>query len=379
MKHHMYNPDFKFLSDPIEFSKNTNRQLLQYCLGATLYMPGTKEISSAIVKSKFPGLTSMVMCFEDAISEEELPIAENNVINVLGVLLKELVSTNFAIENIPLIFLRVRDPEQFIRFTSILNTNLMNVITGFVFPKFSTINGGQYLDHLEALNKKSNGVLYGMPILESREIAFIETRQNELLGIRKLLKPYKELILNIRVGATDFSSLFGVRRGIDYSIYDIMAVSDCLSDIINVFNREGEEYVISAPVWEYFLVNKEHEATGLSSNKIYSSLLSRNIIINEAIDGLLREIILDKANGFVGKTIIHPSHLKYVNAMQAVTQEEYEDANQILNISGGVAKSPKGNKMNEINPHLSWANRINFRAKAYGVIETELSYTEMFS
>ena len=47
----------------------------------------------------------------------------------------------------------------------------------------------------------------------------------------------------------------------------------------------------------------------------------RTPIINEAIDGLLREVILDKANGFVGKTIIHPSHARYANAMQAVTKK----------------------------------------------------------
>ena len=106
--------------------------------------------------------------------------------------------------------------------------------------------------------------------------------------------------------------------------------------------------------------------------------MTRDSIINEAIDGLLREVILDKANGFVGKTIIHPSHSKYVNAMQAVTKEEYEDAIQILDTSGGVIKSAKSNKMNEINPHKSWAYKIDLRAKAYGVIENEASYIKLF-
>jgi citrate lyase beta subunit len=79
----------------------------------------------------------------------------------------------------------------------------------------------------------------------------------------------------------------------------------------------------------------------------------------------------------VGKTIIHPSHLRYVNAMQAVTSEEYEDASQILNASGGVVKSKQANKMNEINPHRNWARKINLRAKAYGVIEDESYYLKL--
>ena len=36
-------------------------------------------------------------------------------------------------------------------------------------------------------------------------------------------------------------------------------------------------------------------------------------IVNPEIDGLLREVILDKANGFVGRTVIHPTHVKFVN------------------------------------------------------------------
>ncbi len=44
--------------------------------------------------------------------------------------------------------------------------------------------------------------------------------------------------------------------------------------------------------------------------------------------------------------------------MQAVTREEYEDAIQILETVGGVVKSASSNKMNEINPHRSWAKRV---------------------
>ena len=68
----------------------------------------------------------------------------------------------------------------------------------------------------------------------------------------------------------------------------------------------------------------------LPSYDIEDCLMKRIPIINSEIDGLLREVILDKANGFVGRTVIHPSHIKYVNAMQAVTNEEYQDAVNIL-------------------------------------------------
>ena len=45
MRHHMYNPDFKFVVEPEHFDKYTERELLQYCLGATMYMPGFKDFA----------------------------------------------------------------------------------------------------------------------------------------------------------------------------------------------------------------------------------------------------------------------------------------------------------------------------------------------
>lgn len=86
--------------------------------------------------------------------------------------------------------------------------------------------------------------------------------------------------------------------------------------------------------------------------------MRRQPLVNGEIDGLLREVILDKANGFVGRTVIHPSHVKFVNALMAVTKEEYDDACQILNAGGGVVKGSGGNKMNEIRPHTNWAKRF---------------------
>ena len=78
----------------------------------------------------------------------------------------------------------------------------------------------------------------------------------------------------------------------------------------------------------------------------------------------------------MGKNCIHPTHLNYFNGMLAVTKEEYEDAEQIMNTSGGVIKGSKG--MNEIEPHRKWAEKIIMRSKAYGVIEDDASYLSLF-
>ena len=107
-------------------------------------------------------------------------------------------------------------------------------------------------------------------------------------------------------------------------------------------------------------------------------MLKRKAIVNDAVDGLMRELILDQANGFIGKTCIHPTHLNFINGMLAVTREEYEDAVQIMHAPGGVLKSTNGNKMNEIGPHKNWAEKILMRAQAYGVIENDASYIDLF-
>lgn len=375
MKHHQYNPNFKFVKDPIDFNKYTDRSLLQYCLGATMYMPGTKDFAQAIIDKKYPGLTSMVMCFEDACKEEDVPAAEVNSIHVLETLEEKVNSGELAYEDIPLIFFRVRSVKQFKHFASMLEKKHVKYITGFNFPKFNALCARDYMEHLVELNKTFGEIIYGMPIIEDARVAFKETRVQELMAIKNIMDDYKDLILNVRVGGTDFSSCFGVRRGINYTIYDIMTVRDCLMDILNVFTRNND-YTVSGPVWEYFRVNKRMKFENLPKVDIQDTLLKRTPVVNDAVDGLMRELILDQANGFMGKTCIHPTHLNFINGMLAVTKDEYDDAYQILHTSGGVIKGSKG--MNEIKPHTNWATKIMMRAEAYGVIESEKSYVELF-
>ncbi len=375
MRHHANQPSSKFLLEPVNFDKYTDKRMLQYCLGATMYMPGTKDFLQPILTKKYPGLTSMVMCFEDACKEELVPEAERNVINLLDSLNDELDKGTIGYDEIPLIIFRVRNIDQFRHFSSMLRPEHIHLITAFNFPKFNS-ESEPYYEHLAELNERFGEVIYGMPILESKEMAYLETRIPQLIGVKEILDRYKDLVLNIRVGGTDWSSVFGMRRGINYTIYDIMTVSDCLKDVLNVFTRHND-YCVSGPVWEYFRATKDMKFGDIPPT-INSSLFKQQTLVNDAVDGLLRELLLDRANGFIGKTIIHPTHIPYVNGMFSVTNEIYQDALQVLGTSGGVIKSTSGNKMNEIGPHRCWAEKIVMRAQAYGVIVDESRYTELF-
>ncbi|MBR5081071.1 MAG: HpcH/HpaI aldolase/citrate lyase family protein [Bacteroidales bacterium] len=369
MRHHNYNPNFNFVKAPVEFNKYTDRDTLQYCLGATLYMPGTKDIKDKVLHHQLD-VTSLVMCCEDAIKEEDLPLAEQNILDHMDFFADRIAAGELTHDDIPLIFVRVRNPEQFERFADRMTAKQASVLTGFNFPKFSSKNALRVLQTLVNVNNRLGVVLYGMPILEGPEVAFHELRGQELLLLRNILEPYKKLILNIRVGGTDMSSLFGVRRGINSTVYDIMPVRDALSDVLNFFNRYND-YCVSAAVWEYFRAYKDDDINDVIKRNFHNALIKGEDIVNPAIDGLMKEVLIDRANGFVGKTIIHPTHARFVNAMFTVVEEEYNDAVQVLNTSGGVIKSAHGDKMNEIGPHRRWAEKIVKRAAVYGVVKNE--------
>lgn len=378
MRHHRYNSDFKFFIEPENFNRDSDMDFLKYCLGAALYMPAFQDFASIILNKKYKCLTTIVMCFEDAIDESQVPAAENSVVENLERLYVAKQNGELLDENTPLMFFRARSIEQFKSLKDKIDPKYYDLVAGFVFPKFNSTTGAEYYNILREINNTTDHTVYGMPILEGSELALKEGRLAELSKIKVIIDANHDYVLNVRVGATDFSSAFGVRRGIDYTIYDIITVTDCLLDVLNTFSR-GNEYVVSGPVWEYFSSNwsnrykKKFEPLENKDSSV-KTIIHNESIIDQSIDGLIRETLLDIANGFTGKTSIHPSHIRYINALQAVTQEEYEDACQILDTSGGVIKSKTSNKMNEIKPHTNWANRIMMRARAYGVLENESDF-----
>ncbi len=304
MRHHMYNPDFKFVVEPEHFNKYTERELLQYCLGAAMYMPGYKDFTTKILNNAMPGLTTMVMCFEDACPEERVPEAMDNVHNMLATITEAVDNGTLDGDKVPLIFVRIRNLDQFKAFGEKLTKQEVRSLCGVNFPKFNAENGYEYYAYLKDLNERFGEILYGMPIIEDAQVAYRETRIQELIGIKKILDQYHDLVLQVRVGGTDFSSVFGVRRGVDYSLYDIMTVREILSDIINICGRNND-YVISGPVWEYFRAPKKLMFEELQHYGIEDYLMRRQPLVNGEIDGLLREVILDKANGFIGLSLIH--------------------------------------------------------------------------
>ncbi|MFZ5642854.1 MAG: HpcH/HpaI aldolase/citrate lyase family protein [Bacillota bacterium] len=358
---------------------DTDKETLAHALGAVLYMPANSKAVQGLIDNDIPNLISTVLCLEDAVDDSEVQIAEES----LSFHMKALFLKWEKGSALPFIFVRIRDVEQFKRFTKKLGRAIY-ALSGFVFPKFDTAVGPEYFEHLKVINRQVGKTLYGMPILEGPGVIHLESRAENLVKIKELLDRYKDLVLNVRMGATDLSGLYGLRRSPELTIYDIAVIQGFIADLINVFGRPHDGYIISGPVWEYFSVGSRvlkpqlrqtpfNEQFGSDGKRVRKSLLCRYI------DGLIREVMLDKANGLIGKTVIHPSHLLPVQALYAITHEEYCDARDIIDNggSGGVTKSVYNNKMNEPKPHINWAKRIMTLSKIFGVLNEGYDYTSI--
>lgn len=371
-----------FYIEPTSFNKYTKKELLAISLGAALYTKGTdKQIANRIINKNYPALTTSVLCLEDSIQDDEVLDGEANVITQLELLSVALEESLLTKEDVPLIFIRIRDVSQLKRLLK--KGHNLKLVAGFNIPKFSSKNGREYLKTIKDANLLLNEDFYAMPILESEDVIYKECREKEFKELRNIFDNYRDVILNIRIGGTDFSSLYGLRRGVDFTIYDISVIRDVITDIINYFGRATESYTISGVVWEYFtnrqrVLKSEIRKTPFTEEFGEDGADIRKTMISKELDGLIKEVMLDKSNGLSGKTIIHPSHIEYVNALQVVTFEEYQDALSIINSSGGVLASSNKNKMNETKPHTAWAKKIILRSEIFGVLKEGEQYAKLF-
>lgn len=373
-----------FYKKPQYFNKYTNRELLGYGLGATLYMPATRpNIHQEILTKKHDGLTSLVIDLEDAVGDHEVEAAENQLITELHKMYQELNKEYLSLDDLPLMFIRIRTVEQFTRIREKLGA-AVSLLTGAVLPKFNPETGGELLKEIQQTHSQEQP-FYAMPILESSKVIHKETRLEELWKIKQLMDSYKDNILNVRIGATDFCGLYGIRRSADTTVYDIAVLRDCIADIINVFGRLDSPYIVSGPVWEYFASKKrilkpQLRQTPFRERYGDEGIKWRERLIQDNMDGLIREAMMDVSNGLVGKTIIHPTHIKTVQSVNVISYEEYIDASNIIKAAagnGGVMRSEFANKMNEIKPHFYWAQKTLLKSQLYGVLHEEFTNLDL--
>lgn len=364
-----------FMKVPEPFSDGADRAVLAVALGATLYVPATRaDLPSVVARRAEEGVCSMVLDLEDAIGDDEVEEAIAATVSALDV----LASTPAAHA---LLFVRVRTPHAIRVIADSVRDGIV-ALSGFVIPKFGAASGAAFLDEVVAASERLGKHLYAMPVLESPALVHRDSRSSELPAIVELLNRYRRHVLAVRIGATDMCGTFGIRRDRDLTVYDVRVIADVIADIVNYFGRlDGRGFVISGPVWEYFADHERMFRPMLRTTPFaeHDAVPFRQHLVSRDLDGLLREIVLDRANGLCGKTVIHPSHVDAVHALSAVTHEEYQDALDIVGSPTGVKASGYRNKMNESKPHQNWAKQTLLRARVFGVTNSGVTFVDLLT
>ena len=346
---------------PSKIASSDTRIDVGWRLGACLYIPGSRPaLRDDIRRCASHGISSVVLCLEDSIDSDVEPLAIHNV----RLLIESLASEP---SERPMIFVRPRNIEQF---AHLQDSVALSPVTGVALPKFSPTSGPQWLSLIQELSTGRFQPLYAMPIFESRELLIDSSRGSWLSDCREVLEAHIELICALRIGVVDLAGHLGIRRPPHMTAYEFAPISQGIAGILGEFASRAKFPVISGGVWEHLprtpvrghLPNRSsmpgtHEPTGPMSTD----------------QSFRREVMIDRAHGLVGKSIIHPGQAFTVNAAQVVSFDEWIDACSVLN-QGGAARSPRGNKMNESEPHRRWAERILVRAHYWGVLQDGLDW-----
>lgn len=293
----------------------------------TLYTPATASPDTLLqlLRGKVQYVKRLVICTEDAVSEQDIPSALLNIASVL-----KAADTQLAID----VFVRARNTEVL---EQLLEIPYIGKLKGFVIPKASVKGFPKFADLI--LNHSDDFTM--MPILEDPRMADPYYR-TELRSILVQLA-YYERIECLRIGGNDLMGHQGIRRDDDeYTIYDTV-VGTLIGNIVNEFrgdpHHEASPFVITAPVFECF-------------GPEYDTLFKR-------------EARLNILNGMFGQTVIHPRHLELLVEMYKVRPRDLESATEILGSSRAVVG--KAGKMDEKTTHSKWAESILQRAELFGV------------
>lgn len=299
-------------------------RLSAHALGATLYMPATRtNIFNAIIENSIPGLKSLVICLEDAVSENDMVQAMQEL-STLSERLAVSKQSNPNKNGWPLVFVRPRHQENA---REIINSCDTSVFDGFVLPKFTEEN----MDDWFGIIAKTE--LHVMPTLETSEVYSVD----DMTSLAKSLvnHPMRSRVLVLRIGGNDLMSVVSLRRPRGATLYD-GPMGYVIKMLAAVFSTRG--FFLTAPVFEHF-----------------DDLLL-----------LQKELDLDVMHGLIGKTAIHPQQISAIQAGLMISEKDYWSAVGILDAEKAVYK--EHGSMCEPATHRNWAVRMIERAKYAGVV-----------
>lgn len=292
------------------------RNLSPIELGGSLYIPAThKNVNGICNTDKYPTLRSCIIDTEDAIGEDELVCALENISKMLETYEPGRLR----------LFMRPRNPQIL---KQLLKIPHIEKIDGFSLPKFSTEVMREYAQILTLAQHP----FYIMPVLESLDLFSRE----KLEEIRSFLLTCKLPVLTLRLGGEDMMQFLGLKRRCEDNIYDLVAPSRVIADVLACFKPYG--FNVTATVF--------------------------NCIHQDAL--YIQNVKEDLRQGLIGKTIIHPGQIEPINEAYKVSQQEFEMATKMLKKETKAIIVQEG-QMGEKFAHTAWAKTILERHRFFGL------------
>lgn len=282
--------------------------------GATLYVPAIHHNIADVRAGSVHGLGTMVICLEDAIRDDQVPLA-------LTTLREHLLQEVDAKEG-PTVYIRPRDVRMAERIMAMPG---IERVRGFVVPKATA---DTLPDWMSILRGGNHAV---MPTLETAHVF----DQHEVHRMRDQALALGMKIDMVRIGGNDILSTIGARRSSRRTLYD-GPLGPVVAGIVGAF--AGTNIMLSSPVLEHY-----------SDDSL-----------------LLEEIERDIEHGIFNKTAVHPKQVPIINATLRPSAAEVVEAQAILSDDAKGVFGMDGS-MCEPKTHSAWAQMVLARQRQLGV------------
>ncbi|WP_067516680.1 HpcH/HpaI aldolase/citrate lyase family protein [Endozoicomonas ascidiicola] len=284
-----------------------SRRLNYFELGASLYTPCNHPNLQGIIQDGLSGARSMIFCLEDAVNEDEVGIALEN----LKTALQHLQPNNHFRR-----FIRPRNP---MILAELLNIRDIEKIDGFVLPKVDLTTFPLFKAALDNHASRSFSL---MPTLETEQVFDSQT----LTQIRTKLLEWRENTCCLRIGGNDLMNVLGLKRMPGKTVYET-PLRSVIDQLLITFRPYGFE--LSSPVFD---------------------------MVNDPLT-LIRELENDISYGFFAKTAIHPDQVKIIEHQYAAFVEANQlQAGSVIDESAPAVFLESGQMM-ERTCHQRWALR----------------------
>lgn len=287
--------------------------------GATLYVPAINPAVDQIRSGSVQGLGSMVICLEDAIRDDQVDQAMND--------LRAHLARHQPSDDQPLAYVRPRNPQMAER---IMKMPGAKALRGFVLPKATA---DTLPDWMGTLRNENYAVMPTIETVHAFDVREVARMRDQALTIGMQVDM-------VRIGGNDILATIGARRSSRRTLYE-GPLGPVVTGIVGVFAGTG--IMLSSPVLEHYAENRL----------------------------LIDEIENDMEHGIFNKTAIHPRQVSIINAALQPTANEVTEARAILDCDAKGVFGMDGS-MCEPKTHAAWAALVMARQRSLGMKQNDV-------